>query len=145
MNLEWQSFRFLLVQEERLLKAVNHQVTTAALKDLFEEVDALKEPLECYTFSGDFWDEEGSDDEGYWHESDLSVEDDFVLEKAGRYYAYLELTGQKPRATAAIGLEITRVKSYRYYIIVMVALAVLAFLNRAKARTYNAMPFSVAE
>ena len=100
MNLEWQSFRFLLVPEDRLLKAVNHQMTPAALKDLFDEVDAIREPVECYTFSGDFWDEEGYDDEGYWHESDLSVEDDFVLEKAGKYYAFLELTSQKPRATA---------------------------------------------
>jgi len=100
--------------------------------------------VECYTFSGDFWDEEGTDDEGYWHESDLSVEDDFVLEKAGNYYAYLELTSQKPRATASIGLELKRVKSYRYYIVVMVVLAGLAFWNRAKARTFNAMPFDVA-
>ncbi len=144
MKLEWQSFRFLLVPEDRLLKAVNHRMTPAALKDLFDEVDAIREPVECYTFTGDFWDEEGTDDEGYWHESDLSVEDDFVLEKAGRYYAYLELTSQKPRSSASIGLELTRVKSYRYYIIVMVVLAGLAFWNRAKARTFNAMPFHVA-
>jgi hypothetical protein len=145
MNLEWQSFRFLLVPEDRLLKAANNRMTPAALKDLFDEVDAIREPVECYTFSGDFWDEEGSDDEGYWHESDLSADDDFVLEKPGNYYAFLELTSQKPRATASIGLSLERVKSYRYYIIVMVVLAGLAFLNRAKARTFNAMPFSVAE
>ncbi len=144
-NLEWQSFRFLLVPENRLLKAVNHQMTPAALKDLFDEVDAIKEPVECYTFSGDFWDEEGTDDEGHWHESDLSVDDDFVLEKAGRYYAFLELTGQKPRVTASIGLQLERVKSYRYFIVIMVILAGLAFFNRARAKTFNAMPFTMAE
>lgn len=144
-NLEWQSFRFLLVPEERLARAVNNQMTPAALKSLFDEVDAVSEPVECYTFSGDFWDEEGYDDEGHWHESDLSVDDDFVLEKPGKYYAYLELTSQKPRATASVGVALEREKSYRYYIIVMVVLAGLAFLNRAKARAYNEMPFTVAE
>jgi hypothetical protein len=145
LNLEWESFRMLLIPQDRLLKALNNKVSTPALKTLFDEVDALKEPVECYTFSGDFWDEEGSDDEGYWHESDLSVDDDFVLEKPGAYYAFLELTSQKPRALSSVGLKIERVKSYRYYIIIIAILSGLAFFNRAKARTYNAMSFKMAE
>jgi hypothetical protein len=144
-SLEWQSFRMLLVSNDRLLKALNNQITPQSLKALFDEVDSLKEPVECYTFSGDFWDEEGYDDEGRWHESELSVNDDFVLEKPGTYYALLELTSQKPRSLASVGLAIEGVKSYRYYIIIMAVLAGLAFINRAKARSYNAMPFTMSE
>ena len=144
-SLEWESFRLLLIPRERLLRALNNQVNTPALKALFDEVDAIKEPLECYSFNGDFWDEEGYDDEGHWHENDLSVDDDFVLEKPGVYYAFLELTSQKPRDSSSVGLNIERVKSYRYYIIIMVILAGLAFFNKAKARTFNAMSFKMAE
>jgi hypothetical protein len=145
LNLEWQSFRMLLIPLDRLNKALNNQITQQSLKALFDEVDSLKEPLECYAFSGDFWDEEGYDDEGRWHENELSADDDFVLEKPGAYYAYLELTSQKPRSLASVGLAFEGVKSYRYYIIIMVIFAGLAFLNRAKARTYNAMSFDMAE
>jgi len=94
--------------------------------------------------SGDFWDEEGHDDEGYWHESDLSVDDDFVLEKPGSYYAYLELTSQKPRSAQAVEVKLERSSSFRYYIIIIVILASLGFYNRAKARSYNAMPFAMS-
>ena len=60
LSLEWQSFRLLLVPGDRLLKAANGRMTPAALRDVFDEVDALTEPVECYAMSGDFWDEEGT-------------------------------------------------------------------------------------
>ncbi|HOD16709.1 MAG TPA: hypothetical protein PKI31_18465, partial [Spirochaetota bacterium] len=103
-----------------------------------------EEPLEAYIITADFWDEEGHDDEGYWHESDLSVDDDFVLEKPGSYYAYLELTSQKPRSAQAVEVKLERSSSFRYYIIIIVILASLGFYNRAKARSYNAMPFAMS-
>jgi hypothetical protein len=142
---EWESFRLLLVSEERLLKATNNQSTQPAFKALFDEVDALKEPVECYSFSGDFWDEEGSDDEGKWHESDLSSDDDFVIEKPGRYYVYLELASQKPRPVSSVSVRIERVKSYRYYIIIMVVLAGLVLYNRYRATTFNEVPLNQRE
>jgi hypothetical protein len=145
LHLEWQSFRMLLIPRERLLKATNDQTDPASLRDLFEDVDALKDPVECYSISGDFWDEEGSDDEGYWHESDMNVDDDFLLDKPGAYYAYLELTSQKPRSIDAVTVRIERVRSYRYYIIIAAVLFGLALLNRAKAKTYNEMAFNFAE
>jgi hypothetical protein len=145
LNLEWVSFRLLLVPEERFLKALNNQVTPASVKSLFDEVDALKEPLECYSMSGDFWDEEGYDDEGYWHESDLTASDDFVLEKPGRYYAYMEVSSQKPRSIASMDLKMEKVRSYRYYIIIMAVFAGLAFFNRARGKTFNAMSFTVSD
>jgi hypothetical protein len=144
LNLEWESFRLLLIPADRLRKAANSQMSPAVLRDVFDEVDALKEPVECYIVSGDFWDEEGYDDEGHWHESDLSVDDDFVLEKPGEYYAFLELTSQKPRAVQAVELKIERVSSYRYYLIIIAVLAGLAFFNRQKAQNYNAMSFALS-
>src|SRR5271157_404095 len=102
LNLEWESYRLLLVPEDRLLRNFDHQMSAPALKALFDEADALKEPIECYSFSGDFWDEEGRDDEGYWHESDLSSEDDFVVEKPGKYYVYLDLASQNPRPSSSV-------------------------------------------
>ncbi|TFH41885.1 MAG: DUF4178 domain-containing protein, partial [Chrysiogenales bacterium] len=84
LHLEWQSFRLLLIPEDRLRNRLGNNLTRPSLSGLFDEVDALAEPLECYTMGGDFWDEEGYDD-GYWHESDVTAEDDFILEKAGNY------------------------------------------------------------
>lgn len=142
-HLEWESFRLLLVPEERLNKILNNLVTTASLKTLFDEVDALRDPLECYTFGGDFWDEEGRDDEGYWHESDLTVTDDFILEKAGRYYVYLELTSQNPRPIDSVEIKIERARSYRYYLIIAGIFIALAFVNRARGKAFNAMSFNM--
>ena len=144
LHLEWESFRLLLVPADRLQKASNGRMDPAALRDVFDEVDALREPVECYTVNGDFWDEEGYDDEGHWHESDLAVDDDFILEKPGSYYAYLELTSQKPRSVQAVEVKLERSSSYRYYIIIMAVLAGLAFYNRQKSRSYNAMPFAMS-
>ena len=137
LNLEWQSFRLLLVPEERLNKTLNNRITTESLKALFDEVDALRDPVECYTFGGDFWGEEGYDDEGHWHENDLSVSDDFIVEKAGRYYVYLELTSQNPRPIDSVAVRIERVRSYRYFLIVAGVFVALAFYNRTRAKAIN--------
>ncbi len=142
-NLEWQSFRLLLVPEERLIRRLAPPFTRAGLAGLFDEVDAYADPLECYTLSGDFWDEEGYDD-GYWHESDVTAEDDFLLEKAGTYYAYLELASQKPRLVSSVEVAFEMVKSYRYFIIAMIVFAVLALVNRTLSRTYNKMPYRMS-
>jgi hypothetical protein len=135
LSLEWESYRLLLVPEERLLKALDHQMSVQALKALFDEADALKEPLESYSFSGDFWDEEGRDDEGYWHESDLSSEDDFVIEKPGKYYVYLDLASQNPRPSSSVMVKIEQSSSYRYYIIILIILAGLAYYNFLKSKS----------
>lgn len=145
LSLEWQSFRLMLVPAERLMKASQGRMTPAALREVFGEVDALREPVECYTMSGDFWDEEGYDDEGHWHENELSVGDNFVLEKPGSYYAYLELTSQKPRLAQAVEVRLERSSSYRYYIILIALMAALAFYNRAKARSCNAMQSGMSD
>lgn len=143
LSLEWQSFRFMLIREDRLKQAVNAPLTAAHLRGFVDEIDILREPVESYSFAGDFWDEEGYDDEGHWHENTLSAEDDFVLDKAGTYYAYLELFSQKPRKVEAIKVAVSRVESYRYYLIIMGVMIALMFFNRMRSKQYNAMPFSV--
>lgn len=142
-NLEWQSFRLLLVPEERLMKYLAPPLTRAGLAGLFDEVDAFADPLECYNLSGDFWDEEGYDD-GYWHESDVTADDDFVLEKAGPYYAYLELASQKPRLVSSVEVAFEKARSYRYFVIAMVFFAGLALVNRTFSRSYNKMPYRMS-
>jgi hypothetical protein len=144
LNLEWQSFRFMLVPVDRLMKAANNQLSAVVLKDLFSEIDAMKDPVECYSVSGDFWDEEGYDSDGYWHENILSVDDNFKLDKAGKYYAYLELYSKKPRVVNSVKIKLKRVKSYRYYVIILVVMAALLVVNRSKSRSYNELPFEVA-
>jgi hypothetical protein len=131
------------VPEERLIRRLAPPLTRAGLAGLFEEVDAFADPLECYALSGDFWDEEGYDD-GYWHESDVTAEDDFLLEKSGPYYAYLELASQKPRLVSSVEVGFERVKSYRYFVIAMIVFAVLALANRTLSRTYNKMPYRMS-
>ena len=56
LNLEWQSFRFMLVNENRLNETSGGKINDpAVLKDIFEDIDAMPEPLESYVIIGDFW------------------------------------------------------------------------------------------
>jgi DNA-directed RNA polymerase subunit N (RpoN/RPB10) len=143
-HLEWQSFRFMMVSEERLNKVLNNSKDPALLRSLFSEIDAQKEPVESYVVTGDFWDEQGYDSDGRWHESDLNVSADFVLNEPGRYFGYLELYSNKRRRIESVVVSISQVKSVRYLIIVMVLMSVLMIVNRSMAKSYNELPFEIS-
>ena len=145
LNLEWQSFRFMLISEKRLQDLAGRNINNPAfLRDIFSEIDALPEPLESYVIIADFWDEEGSDSEGYWHESDTSYSTEFVLDEAGKYYAYMELYSEKPRKPESVVLAISQVRGYRYFMIIFVIFVFLFAINRIKSKSYNELPFKMA-
>jgi hypothetical protein len=135
----------MLVSEKRLHETVKEGITNPAeLKDLFEEIDAMPEPVESFIITGDFWDEEGRDSDGYWHESDLSFSSDFVLDEAGKYYVYLELYNSKIRKPDSVIVEISGVKGYRYYIIAFVIFFILWGISKIRSRSYNELPFEMS-
>jgi hypothetical protein len=83
---------------------------------------------ELYLFSGEFWDEEGRDSDGYWHESDLNASHLFKLETSGEYYLDLsmeEATIQSLPVTVTVeqGLWLGR-----YFVIFMIICVVLVFI-----------------
>jgi hypothetical protein len=143
-NLKWESFRLMLLKEERLNKISSDMANLSGLRELFEEIDAQKEPVESYVFTGDFWDEEGSDSDGYWHESDTSTSTDFILDEAGKYYIYLEVYSSRQREVRSLQISMEQVKSYRYFLIAMAIFMVLLFVNKTKAKSYNELPFDMA-
>lgn len=145
-HLEWQSYRVMLIKGERLTGVLAGKVVPSVkLKNVLDEIDALENPLESFVFSGDFWDEQGYDSDGYWHESDTDGEKDFVLDDAGRYFIYLELFSQKPRFVDSVNVAIVKgVRSYRYFVIAIVLLVFLYAINRSKSKTYNELPFDMA-
>ncbi|MBN1994583.1 MAG: DUF4178 domain-containing protein [Anaerolineae bacterium] len=83
---------------------------------------------EYYLFSGEFWDEEGRDSDGYWHENDLNADYVFKLENPGEYYLDLSM------AEATVDSLSVSVKIYqgvwlaRYFIIYLVIITVLVFV-----------------
>ncbi|HPS58057.1 MAG TPA: DUF4178 domain-containing protein [Spirochaetota bacterium] len=146
LNLEWQSFRFMLISEKRLLDLAGDKVNDpVVLNDIFEEIDAMPEPLESYIITADFWDEEGRDSDGYWHESDKSYGSDFVLDEAGKYYAYMEIFSENPRSPDSVTIAISRVRGYRYYIVVFAIFIILYLINKSKSKSYNELPFEMAD
>ncbi len=145
LYLEWQSFRFMLIKEDRLSRIINNNYDAELLKGLFTEIDARKEPIESYVITGDFWDEKGVDSDGPWHESDLNASASFVLKEDGKYYAYLELYSNKPRKIDSVKFRVQKVKSYRYMIAVTVLLLILVVINRGKSSLYNELPFEIAD
>ena len=54
---------------------------------------------EFFNAQGDFWDESGTDSDGYWHESDLNASTDFVVTKPGDYYVRLYAERDTPGVT----------------------------------------------
>ena len=137
LSLTWESFRLLLLKEERLKKVLEERMDAAALKNLFSEIDAQREPVESFAVAGDFWDEKGVDDEGAWHESDLRASTSFILDEPGKYYAYLELTSEKKRNVDSVKISIARAASVRYYIIAAVIMAALCVVNWVRAGMFR--------
>ncbi|PKL17566.1 MAG: hypothetical protein CVV49_10265 [Spirochaetae bacterium HGW-Spirochaetae-5] len=146
LNLEWLSFRFMLVGESRLNDLSEGKINDSALLgDIFENIDALPEPLESYVIIGDFWDEEGRDSDGYWHESDLSYDTDFVLDDAGKYYVYLELFSNNKKDVNSVVFAISQSKGYRYYIVIFFVFFILWGVSKIRSRSYNELPFEMSE
>ncbi len=166
LHLEWMSCRLMLIKEpkfkelmaqkeaangaEKKLESVispkPDEVPMTALGDVLEDVDLYPEPLESFSVSGDFWDEEGYDDEGYWHESETLITNDFIIDEPGTYYAYLEMYGQNIRNTDSVRIIVLEnVKSYRYYVIALFVLILLGGINIVKSKAYNELPFPVAD
>lgn len=83
---------------------------------------------EFYLFSAEFWDEEGRDSEGYWHESDLKEDHLFRPDDGGQYT--LEVAMEEA-TVESLTLEVT-VKSgiwlSRYFVIFAVLCGGLCFL-----------------
>ncbi|HOP64291.1 MAG TPA: DUF4178 domain-containing protein [Spirochaetota bacterium] len=145
-NLEWQSVRMMLISEKRLQDTVKSDINNpAVLKDLFEEIDALPDPVESYVITGDFWDEDGRDSDGYWHEADISFSSDFVLDEAGKYFVYLELYNNRVRKPESVVVKIYRVKGYRYYIIAFIIFFILWGISRIRSKSYNELPFEMSD
>ncbi len=144
LHLEWQSFRLMLMEEERLNKATDNQQDFQTLKNILSNIDVQKDPIESFVATGDFWDEQGYDSDGSWHENDLTASSDFVLEKAGKYYIYLELFSNKQRRIEAVKVKLSQVGSVRYYVMLTIIFFILMLINRSKSNTFNLMPFDMA-
>lgn len=144
-NLEWQSIRMMLISEKRLQELLKDDINDPeVIAELFDEIDAMPDPVESFVITGDFWDEEGRDSDGYWHESDLAFSNDFVLDEAGKYYVYLELYNDKIRKPDSVIVEISRVKGYRYYIIAFTIFFILWGFSKLRSRSYNELPFEMS-
>jgi len=142
MSLEWQAFRLMLIPQSGLDEITGgRSKNPSALREIFDEIDVLSEPLEVYTLTGDFWDEEGRDSDGYWRESELSYTGDFVLDKPGKYYFYLELYSNKKRNPASVIVELNRSAGYRYFAAAAVLMILLWAVNFFKSMMYNELPF----
>ncbi len=146
LNLEWQSFRLMLINENRLNEMSGGKINDPlVLKDIFEDIDAMPEPLESYVIVGDFWDEDGRDSDGYWHESDLSYNTDFVLDESGKYYVYMELFNNNVKDVNAIAFSISKARGYMYFVIIFVIFFILWGISRIRSRSYNELPFEMSD
>jgi hypothetical protein len=82
---------------------------------------------------GDFYDESGYDDEGYWHDSDLESRTDFIINSPGPYYVRLYTEpDNNAAASQMVGYELRGGVVYPTYLIlygiIMLALSLLLFL-----------------
>jgi hypothetical protein len=59
------------------------------------------EGTELIGTQGDFWDESGTDSDGYWHESDLRKSSDFVARGAGPYYVRIFAESDSPSQSSS--------------------------------------------
>jgi hypothetical protein len=88
----------------------------------------------------DFWDESGTDSDGYWHESDLSAQTDFVVRNPGPYSVRLYVERDASRGSFRnVGyrlLEGVLYPGYYFtYAVVALLIAVLIFALSSKKAT----------
>ncbi len=165
LHLEWISCRLMLIKEPKFQELMAQkdtksagantqngispepdEVSMSALGEFFEDIDLIPEPLESYSTGGDFYHEAGYDDEGRWEESSTLIDSDFIIDEPGTYYAYLEMYSQNIRNPDSVRITILEnVRSYRYYVIALFIFIMLGGINIVKSKTYNELPFPVAE
>ena len=76
----------------------------------------------------EFWDEEGRDSDGYWHENDLDESHLFKLESPGQYFLDLSM---EEATVQSVPVAVTLEQGLwlgRYFVIFLVICAVLAFI-----------------
>jgi hypothetical protein len=81
-----------------------------------------------YLFSGEFWDEEGHDSDGYWHEDDTTEEYLFKLENPGEYYLDVSM---EEATVDSLSVTVTLEQGVwlsRFFIIFLIISIVLAFV-----------------
>ena len=141
LSLEWQSVTAMLIKEDKLSK-----ISAAGYKDFFDEMETSWDVVESYLFSADFWDEEGSDSDGHWHESDLTVTKDFFLDDPGRYYIYVVSSSMKTRDMKALTITIKEgIRSWIPYLLAAIVFLGFWFYTKNKAITYSKLPFKLPE
>jgi hypothetical protein len=148
LNLSWQSFRVLLIKEDRFgartHALLDEKSPGAALekREYFNEIGIQPEPAESWKFTGGLWDTGIRYGRGTWRRSRLSASKNFLLDDPDRYYLFVETRSRTPRKIEALGIELDGgVKSGRYYAAAMAVLGLLSALYLHRARTYNELPF----
>jgi len=92
---------------------------------------------EIYLFSAEFWDEEGRDSDGYWHENDLDGSGLFRPDEAGQYRLALSVE-EATVGSSSLQVEVEdRVWLSGYFIayIVVCAILFLLFASRSAGRS----------
>jgi hypothetical protein len=148
LSLSWQSFRVLLIKEDRFgarMHALLDERSPAAMmekREYFNEIGIQPEPVESWKFTGGLWDTGIRYRGKAWRRSRLSASKNFLLDDPDRYYLFVETRSSAPRKIEALGIELAGgVKSGRYYAAAMAVLGLLSGFYLHRARTYNELPF----
>lgn len=155
------AFRVFLIEEKNLRKHTDDPDNTEELSSLFNEIEALEDPLESYMFSGDFNCGRFYAGGKRRHQWQFQYSHLFFLNKPARYYIMLETfhTYTHPSKTPAGGVAgrnknvgnshlrpgvgLSTAFGNRYFTAAFIVLALLALINRKKSLTYSELPFPV--
>lgn len=133
MNNEWVSSKVYLIKKEKLEKAFNKPITSAnsvALKVFLDDIDSLKQVVEDYSFSKDFWHETGRDSDGPWEESDTSGSEYAVMDDPGEYYFYQMIFSKNPHNLKWINIKTSEANSSWYYLGAMILFGLLFYYDK---------------
>ncbi len=109
-KLQWQSVKFMLIEKERLHHRLGDKINDVKyLRSLFDQINSLPLPLESYAIKYFF--EDVSKDKKNIPETTPPLDGksrEFVIDKPGRYYVYLELHGNKKRKIESVYFKLWR-------------------------------------
>jgi len=107
---EWASLRLMLVPAEKLgrIPGPEDAMGTAKMRETFNAIDAMKDPLEDLSFRLSLWRMDAKN-----HKGPYSLRKDidglrFVAEAKGSYFLYLEGYGARPLPFDALEVDISR-------------------------------------
>jgi len=137
---QWKSYKLYLIKESRLKRKTENNMSYTRLAGTLKLIDFYKEPLESCMMKGCLWDHRNEVNGKKRMSRKLKSKSDYVIDRSGRYYLYLDFFSNKKNNSKSFRAEINKIHSSRYYLVLTLVFLILFWLNFFRSKNYKNLP-----